>query len=380
MTGVFTDRLAQTLARHSLLVPEQAARLPDLTERFAEPRQLAQELIRRGWLTPYQVNQIFLGREAELRLGKYVLLERLGEGGMGQVYKARQHQLQRLVAIKVIRREFLGHPRAIPRFQREIQLAAQLSHPNIVHAVDAGLVDDTYYFAMEFVDGTRLDRLVRQSGPLRVDQACDYMRQAALGLQHAHERGMVHRDIKPANLIVVRSPSHGSGGASSGILRRPGTGPRPWGTVKILDLGLARGRQADPSLGKLTHVGSLMGTPDYISPEQARGASDCDIRGDLYSLGCTFYYLLAGSLPFPRGSVTEKLFQHQFDESAPVEKVRREVLLRGLAAGDAQVIRQLVAIPRPVTHLVRRLMAKRPEDRFESPGAVATALAEIDAQ
>lgn len=375
MVSVHANRLAETLRRHDLLPPEQAAQLPELAERFRAPRELAQELIRRGWLTPYQVNQIFLGREEELRLGKYILIERLGEGGMGQVYKARQHHLQRIVAIKVIRRDFLDNPRAIPRFQREIQLAAQLSHPNIVHAVDAGIVGDTYYFAMEFVDGTRLDRMVKQSGPLRVDQACDYTRQAALGLQHAHERGMVHRDVKPANFMVVRSPSNGNGRAGSGILRRPGDGPDPWGTIKLLDLGLARGQDNDPSVGKLTHVGSLMGTPDYISPEQARGARDCDIRSDLYSLGCTFYYLLTGRPPFPKGSVTDKLCQQQADEPKPVEVVRHEVLVRGLAAGDVEVIRQLVEIPKPIARLIRRLMAKRPEDRFETPGAVAAALA-----
>lgn len=369
------NQLVEALQRHELLPAEQALQLHDLAERGFDTRGLAQELIRRGWLTPYQVNQILLGKEAELRLGKYILLERLGEGGMGQVYKARQHHLQRVVAIKVIRRDYLDNPRAIPRFQREIQLAAQLAHPNIVHAVDAGLVGDTYYFAMEFVDGTRLDRMVRQSGPLRVEQACDYMRQAALGLQHAHERGMVHRDVKPANFMVVRSPSNGHGRAGSGILCQPGTGPDPWGTLKLLDLGLARGQAKDPSMGKLTHVGSLMGTPDFISPEQARGARHCDIRSDLYSLGCTFYYLLTSRPPFPHGSVADKLCQQQFAEPESVGKVRRDILLRGLAAGDVEVIRQLVAVPKPVARLIRRLMAKRPEDRFETPGEVATALA-----
>lgn len=375
MASVCANSLIEALQRHQLLEPEQFVELDAMLQRTSDPRELAKEMIRRDWLTPYQVNQLFLGRARELTLGKYILVERLGEGGMGQVYKARQKQLQRTVAIKVIRKDFLGNQRAIARFQREIQLAAQLSHPNIVHAFDAGLVGETYYFAMEFLDGTRLDRMVRQSGPLPLDQACDYIRQSALGLQHAHELGMVHRDIKPGNLIVVRSPGSGNGRAKSGILRRPDAGPAPWGIVKLLDLGLARGHATDPSVSKLTQIGSLMGTPDYISPEQVRSSRDCDIRSDIYALGCTFYFLLAGQSPFPKGSVTEKLHQQQFEEPAPVEDVRRKVLLNGLPAGQAESMRSLVDMPAKVAGLVRRMMAKNPDSRPQTPGDLATGLA-----
>ncbi len=165
---------------------------------------MAQELIRREWLSPYQVNQLFQDRGGELVLGQYSILERLGEGGMGQVFKACQRNLHRIVALKVIRRESLHNPRAIQRFQREIRAAGQLSHPNIVRAYDADEVNGTYFIAMELIDGMDLAKLVHEAGPLQVAQACDYIRQAALGLQHAHECGMVHRDIKPANLLVTR--------------------------------------------------------------------------------------------------------------------------------------------------------------------------------
>jgi serine/threonine-protein kinase len=185
---------------------------------------------------------------------------------------------------------------------------------------------------------------------------------------------MVHRDIKPGNLIVVRAAGHSNGRAGSGILRRPDAGPAPWGTVKILDLGLARGQHADASVSKLTHVGSLMGTPDYISPEQVRSSRDCDIRSDLYGLGCTFYYLLAGQHPFPKGSVTDKLYQHQFEEAEPVENVRREILLKGLPAVAGQDLGPLVDVPPDVAGIIRRLMAKDPAERLQTPGELAALL------
>ena len=184
---------------------------------FPAPRALAGELIRRGWLTPYQVNQLLQGRGRDLLLGSYVLLERLGEGGMGQVFKARNWKLGRVVALKLIRKERLDNPDAVRRFQREIRAAAQLDHPNIVRAFDADEVDGTHLLVMEYVEGTDLAKLVKKDGPLPVDKACDYCRQAALGLQHAYERGLVHRDIKPHNLLLT-----------------------PGGVVKILDMGLAR--------------------------------------------------------------------------------------------------------------------------------------------
>src|SRR5262249_13617316 len=155
--------------------------------------------------------------------------------------------------------------------------------------------------------------------PLPVLQACDYLRQAALGLQHAFERGVVHRDLKPHNLLVTRAETPSVRG-SSAHLPRPFASAYRWGVLKILDMGLARllDRDERPASTLLTQVGSVMGTPDFIAPEQARNSHTCDVRADLYSLGCTFYYLLSGQVPFPKGTLTEKLLQHQLDAPEPV--------------------------------------------------------------
>src|SRR5262249_23358600 len=176
-----------------------------LVARSPDPLSLARQLMQRNWLTPYQINQLFQGRGADLVLGNYVLLNRLGEGGMGQVFKARHRKLGKVVALKILRKDRLAGPEAVRRFYHEIRAASRLVHPNNVHAEDADEIDGAQFFAMEFVEGTDLAKLVKQQGPLPVDKACDYIRQAALGLQHAHERGLVHRDIKPANLLLAKN-------------------------------------------------------------------------------------------------------------------------------------------------------------------------------
>src|SRR5262249_11388770 len=225
------------------------------------------------------------------------------------------------------------------RFYQEIRAAAQLHHPNIVLAYDAGQAGGTHYFAMEYVEGRTLAQLVATSGPLPVTQACEYVRQAALGLQHAHERGLVHRDIKPSNLLVTKA-----------------RGSPPGGLVKVMDLGLARlNRPGDGDPG-LTRDEQIMGTPDYLAPEQAMNSRGVDGRADLYSLGCTFYYLLTGQPPFRSTSLTELLLRHQMDEAVPLEQLRGDV-----RAG--------------VRAIVRKLMAKRAEDRFQTAQALLEALA-----
>jgi serine/threonine-protein kinase len=370
--------LVETLSQAQLLEEEQRRQLPELSACIPEPVELARELMRRGWLTAYQVNQLFLGRAAELMRGPYVLLERLGEGGMGQVFKARHRSLGRVVALKVVRKDCLNNPRALPRFQREIQAAAQLDHPNVVRALDADQADGTYFFAMEYIEGTDLARLVKERGPLPVLQALDYARQAALGLQHAFERGLIHRDIKPANLLVAKA-NPGSNSRCSTPPTRPFDTAGRWGVVKILDMGLARVLDGDgPSSTMLTQVGSVVGTPDYIAPEQARNSHSSDIRADLYSLGGTLYYLLAGLPPFPNGNVTEKLLQHQLDEPEPLPQVRRERLLTG-AGGRADLVRGRggLEVPDAVVGLVKRLMAKRPQDRFQTPAELADAITDL---
>jgi serine/threonine protein kinase/Leucine-rich repeat (LRR) protein len=333
-----TADFVETLKRLHLL---SAAQCAELTQRLrtgaAEPRALAGQLLHQGLLTAYQVNRLLQGRAQELVVGPYVILERLGEGGMGAVYKARHQRLERLAAVKVIRPERLNSTEAVRRFQREVRAAAQLEHPNVVRAFDADEVAGTHFLVLEYVDGIDLARLVNKNGPVPVAKACEYIRQAALGLQHAFERGLVHRDIKPANLLLT------SDGA----------------TVKVLDMGLARLQQTGgdgTESGVMTHDGAVMGTPDFIAPEQARSAHEADIRADLYSLGCTLYFLLIGEVPFPGGSLMQKLFHHH--EDPPPSLCDRR--------GD---------VPAAVEAIVHRLMAKRPEERYQSPIELAEALA-----
>lgn len=345
-----------------LLEPAQMEEVErTLAASCSDPRALARELARRGWLTAYQCNELLLGRGRQLLLGSYVLLDKVGEGGMGAVFKARNWKLGRVVALKLIRREKLANPQAVKRFQREIRAAAHLQHPNIVHASDADEIAGTHILIMDYVENAvDLARQVREHGPLPWPKACEYIRQAALGLQHAHERGMVHRDIKPPNLllsVVSRQPSAAKDASRSGIGR--GTLTTDQEQIKILDMGLARLHTPDmegvDTSATLTQDGVVVGTPDYISPEQARDARSADIRSDLYSLGCTFYYLLAGQAPFGGATAMEKLIKHQLETPPPLPPSRRDV-------------------PEPVSAIITRLMAKRPEDRYQTPAELVRTL------
>jgi len=341
MATTTADALFDTLRRKRLLEPSQLA---DLTRAMKgknpDPDKIARALLKHGWLTTYQANQLLQGRADGLVLGQYVILDRIGEGGMGQVYKAKHRGLGRIVAVKVIRKDRLDNADAVGRFQREIRAASKLSHPNVVLAYDADQIGDTHLMVMEYVEGTDLSCLVKERGALPVAKACECIRQAALGLQHAHEKGMVHRDIKPANLLVAKG-----------------------GQVKVLDLGLSRFQRAvsETMDATLTRTGSVMGTPDYMAPEQARDSHTVDIRADIYSLGCSLYHLLAGQVPFTGGTGMEKVFKHQLEEPDPIEALRPEV-------------------PRDLAKVLRKMMAKQPEDRYATPAAVAEALAPFAAR
>ncbi len=275
----------------------------------------------------------------------YEIMGVLGRGGMGIVYRARQVSLDRIVALKVLNLQPENDPAGLDRIRREARVTARLGHPHIVTVYDAGQAGHQFFFAMEHVPGIDLHRLVERSGPLPVAQACEYMRQAALGLQHAHEQGLVHRDIKPSNLIVTEPVG------------------APGSRLKILDLGLARITEpADGSAGAapITLLGAFMGTPDFIAPEQANDARTADIRSDLYSLGCTFYYVLTGQTPFAGHTPLAKLMQHQLNDPPVPEELRPD-------------------IPPAVSALLRRLMAKRPEDRFTTPAELAAVLGSLQA-
>ncbi len=274
-------------------------------------------------------------------LPDFEILEEIGRGGMGIVYRARRLEDGGTFAVKVIRKDRLQHEEAVRRFRREAQAAARLCHPNIVTVFDSDRAGDTHYLVMEYVPGITLERQVEEQGPPTIAQACDFLRQAALGLQHAHEQALVHRDIKPSNLMVTPS--------SAGF------------QVKLLDMGVARvlqlgGGSPGESLSTLTHGGSVIGTADYVAPEQLEDPHGADIRADLYSLGCTFYFLLTGQVPFPGGSLISKLDKQRWHAPTPPETLR----------GD---------LPPAVGRVVEKLMAKSPAERYQTPGALADALA-----
>jgi Leucine-rich repeat (LRR) protein len=294
---------------------------------------------------------------------RYRVLGLVGQGGMGAVYRAEHRRMERLVALKVINPGLMRDPGVVQRFHQEVRAAARLHHPNIVHAYDADQAGGLHFLVMEYVEGTTLADLLRQRGPLPVAEACEYVRQAALGLQHAHERGMVHRDIKPHNLMLAAD------GGLTVLSEQAPAKPQaarqaPDGAVvKILDFGLARLSRAGDGpatdtvpAGPLTGAGAVMGTADYIAPEQAADPRGTDGRADLYSLGCTLFHLLTGRPPFPEGSVSEKLHHHAVTP------------LPSLAAPRPDVPPGLPAV-------LARLTAKAPADRYASAAEVAAALA-----
>jgi serine/threonine protein kinase len=271
---------------------------------------------------------------------RYRVLGLIGQGGMGAVYRAEHRRMARLVALKVIRPDLVRNRAAVQRFHQEVRAAARLQHPNIVTAFDADQAGGLHFLVMEHVEGISLAELVRRQGPLSVAEACSYARQAALGLQHAHEQGMVHRDVKPQNLMLTSK-----------------------GQVKILDFGLARlPRTPDaPPTGmapakSLTGIGTVMGTVDYIAPEQAADPRSADIRADIYSLGCTLFHLLTGRLPFPGGGATAKLARHADTPLPALDNVRP-------------------AVPPRLAAVLARMTAKNPARRYATPADVAQALA-----
>jgi serine/threonine-protein kinase len=330
------------LKRSGLLSREQYVEVKGLVPETARGRVLARRLVEKGVLTRFQAERLLVGRTSGFQLDHYVILEELGRGGMGRVYKARHRTLNRIVALKILAPDLTQSDRAQEMFKHEMRAIAQLVHPNIVTAFDANKVGDRYYLILEYVDGPNLDQLVKLGGPLSIGQACDFIRQAAQGLQCAHIHGMVHRDIKPANILVQRRTADGSPGL-----------------VKISDFGLARlvdpGSGENPSATKLMKPNTVMGTPDYLSPEQARSLKSTDIRSDLYSLGCSFYFLLTGQVPFPGGSSMEKLIRHSQNEPYPIESLRPELPVEFVA-------------------IVKKLMSKKPEDRFQTPAEVVQVL------
>ena len=302
-------------------------------KRPGDAQSLARELVFANRLTKYQATAVYQGKIKGLVLGEYVVLDRIGAGGMGQVLKARHRMMERIVALKMLPAKAISSPEAVKRFQREVRAAAKLMHPNIVTAYDASEHQGIHYLVMEHVGGQDMASIVREHGPLSVARAVDWTLQAARGLEYAHRQGIVHRDIKPANLLVDKDE-----------------------VVKILDMGLARISQepgASDTAGseRLTSSGQVMGTCDYMAPEQAEDSRAADHRADVYSLGCTFYRLLTGRPPYRRESLIQVLLAHREAEVPSLLDARPDV-------------------PRQLNDVLQKMMAKRPEDRYQSMSEV----------
>jgi serine/threonine-protein kinase len=338
MAIVSSGSLMDALRRYELLPKSQLAQLPHLINgRCSDARPVARLLVQRGWLTVFQMNQLLADHGRELVLGPYHILDRLGSGGQSLVFKARHIEYPLEVALKVMRTEVAVTPEAADQFLQEMEAMARLDHPNVVQFSDADVAANTFYCAMEYVEGTDLGKHQRLTGMLTPAQAAEYVRQTALGLQHAYENNLIHRDIKPQNLYLTRTTEQNPS------------------RIIILDWGLACLRPPGGGTETANPIKTIIGTADYLSPEQARNPNTVDIRGDIYSLGCTLYFLLTGQPPYPGGSLMQKMLQHQQVEPTPVESFRQDV-------------------PSGVVAVMRRMMAKKSWDRFQTPAAVALAL------
>jgi serine/threonine-protein kinase len=339
MSITSSTRLVDVLREWQFLEAPQLERLArNRLLAYANPRDLTRDLVHQGWLSAYQANRLIQGHGHELVLGPYRLIEPLGTGTLGRVFKARDLRMNRLVALKVIHKERLTSFRSIEHLYHKATVVARLSHPNIVRAFGAGQVGNSYVFATEYLPGIDLEALVEQKGRLSAAEACDYIRQAGLGLQYALERGVTHRNIKPRNLIVI-----------------PGARDHA-PVIKLVDFCLSlmeSDNGAEPPTP--TELGQIAGNVDFMSPEQAANPRAADTRSDVFSLGCTLYYLLTAKLPFPADSLADRLLARY--------------------RADAPSVRELAPdAPAGLEIVVARMLSRDPAQRYQSPGEAAQAL------
>ena len=333
------DQFVQQLVESGLLTGEQLQALlddPSVGQSIDDVPRLARELCQRGILTEFQAQIVYRGLGHRLAVGAYVVLETIGRGGMGYVYKARHRRMNRIVALKTLPKEARQSRDAVRRFEREIETLGKLSHPNIVAAHDAFQASGAHFLVMEYVPGVGLPSLIRDYGPLSVPQAVGWTLQAARGLEYAHRQGIVHRDVKPTNLLCDGQD-----------------------TVKVLDLGLVRICDPKGLAGVvdrgLTNCDQPVGTADYMSPEQALDPREADARSDIYSLGCTLHYLLTGRAAYGGETWAQKILEHR-DQPIPSLRASRE------------------DVPEPLDALFRRMLAKRPDERPQTMGEVLSEL------
>ncbi len=336
MAKLKVDQFVDLVKRSGLVDNERLNQaLSDVDQSVKDSGIVASSLTKAGLLTEWQSEKLLQGRHKGFYLGKYKLLNHIGTGGMGSVYLAEHLVMRHRVAIKLLPIHLAAHTSYLERFHQEARASATLDHPNMVRAYDVDHEGNIHYLVMEYVDGTDLQAIVSRSGPLPYRMAADYVRQAAEGLEYAHRVGLIHRDIKPANLLVDKT-----------------------GTVKILDMGLARFSDESQSSLTMAYDQKMIGTVDYLSPEQALDSHKVDARVDIYSLGCTFYFMLTGDAPFPQGTIPQRLLQHQSAEPPDIRKLRPDC-------------------PEELIKICSKMMAKSADDRYQSAAEVSQALSEF---
>jgi serine/threonine-protein kinase len=343
-TQVNTERFLEMVAKSRLVEPNALAKFTSsLHEKYGEnlpsdATRMAAAMTEAGLLTKWHTEKLLAGKYKGFFLGKYKLLGHIGTGGMSSVYLAEHIRMQDKRAIKVLPRTRVKDATYLARFQLEAKAIASLNHPNIVSAYDIDNEGDVHYIVMEYVDGVDLQILVRRDGPLDPAEAALLIAQAADGLQHAHQRGVIHRDVKPANLLLDLH-----------------------GRVRLLDMGLALVAAQDEESLTVVHNENVLGTADYLAPEQALNSHQVDHRADIYGLGCTLYFLLTGKPPFPDGTLAQRIAKHQREMPVSIRKIRSDC-------------------PGELEGICVKMMQKDPQYRYQSAAELAVALRKFAAQ